>query len=241
MTKRLLTCISTLACGLVSMACEVTSSADLKTSGIDAEMTVTANDAQSSELEVILLPGGDDDPFNRVELNGGDALYGEAAGERKKLSGGTLGVYRATFGTAAADTRFVISLERALDEEEDAPNSVGSLPAPFTLGALAKTAYSRAEDLVVEWSPSGLGDPMSLEISGNCVSSASGRLTIANDSGSFTVPANQLQATSSDGMGTCEATLTVKRLRHGDADEALNQESSLTLQHVRTTTFSSTP
>jgi hypothetical protein len=238
---RLLISLCVLGSALASAGCEVTSSADMKTSGIDAEITVTANDGSKSKVEAILLPGGDDDPFNRIELNGGDALFGEADGERKELTGGTLGVYNADFATAALDTEFVISLDRALDEDRDAPRSVGTLPSPFTLGPLPKTVFSRGEDLVVEWAPSGFSDPMSIEIDGNCIASGSGRLSIASDTGSFTIPANQLEPFDSTKMDTCQATLTIKRLRHGSADDALNQESSVTLTQVRTTSFSSTP
>ena len=82
---------------------------------------------------------------------------------------------------------------------------------------------------------------MSIEIDGNCIASGSGRLSIASDTGSFTIPANQLEPFDSTKMDTCQATVTIKRLRHGSADDALNQESSVTLTQVRTTSFSSTP
>ena len=222
-------------------ACETTSSADLKTSGIDAEILASASSGDSTTVTAYLYPGGDDDPFNRVELNNGDALYAEVNGMRSKMSERGSGTYETSFATAAADTLFTVSLERALEEDKDAPNSTATLPAPFDIGALTKTTFSRAEDLVVTWSPSGSGDNMDIEVDGDCISSPTGNFTVSGDPGTFTIAANELESFDSQNPESCAATITVRRMRAGSADAALNQESSFNAQQIRNIGYTSDP
>jgi len=213
----------------------------LKTSGIDAEILASAASGDATTVTAFLYPGGDDDPFNRVELNGGDALYCEVNGTRSKMAEKGTGSYEVSFPTAALDTLFTVSLERALDEDKDALNSTATLPEPFTIGALAKTTFSRGEDLVVTWDPSGSGDNMDIEIDGDCISSPSGNFAVSGDPGTFTISANELESFNSDLPESCAATITVRRMRAGSADPALNQESSFNAQQIRNMGFTSDP
>ena len=115
---------------------------------------------------------------------------------------------RVGLGTAAVDTLFTVSLERALDEDKDAPSSTATLPAPFDIGPLSKTTFSRGEDLVVTWEPSGMSDNMDIEVDGDCISSPSGNFTVSGDPGTFTIAANELESFDSDMPESCSATVT---------------------------------
>ncbi len=221
--------------------CEATDSQDLKTSGIDAEIMVSAQSADGSRVQVALMPGGDDDPFNRVELTGGDELFATAEGQRQKMSHSGAGSYVSDFAVAAAESRFVISLQRAATDDPDAFDNTGYLPAPFAIEALRQAEYSRAAELTINWSGSGESDDLTLELDGDCLSASSGQLQIENDSGSFTIPAGTLLALDGKEAESCDATLTMRRQRRGSTDRALNEESSFSLEQVRQTRFVSAP
>ncbi|HEY3235681.1 MAG TPA: hypothetical protein VGJ84_13270, partial [Polyangiaceae bacterium] len=218
------------------MACQTTNSSDLKTSGIDAEMSVTATSQTASKVEVTMYPGGDNDPFNTVKLSGGDQLFATAGGVKKQLVGGP--TYSNTFEVGAKDAEFVVSLDRTSDT--DAPNSKGTLPAPFDLGALSKTSFLRTEPVTITWSPSGTADTMYMVVQGDCIMGGTS-ISITGDPGTATLPANKLQPVDSQMPGTCTAKVTLKRGRPGVADPALVRDSSMTLYQLREQSFTTTP
>jgi len=147
------------------------------------------------------------------------------------------GEYEAEFGTGAADTEFLVSLER--DADTPAPASRGTLPAPFEISAPASGAdASRAEDLVVTWDAGG-SDDVQMEINGDCIFLET--IDVPGDSGSYTISADTLKATDSKMPGTCDVTVKLTRSRSGSADPAFDAESWVHLQQVRTTSFTSKP
>jgi hypothetical protein len=222
-------------------ACETTGSSDLKTSGIDIEALASASSATKTTVTATLMPGGDDDPFNKVKLQNGDTLYCEADGEKHKMSEKSTGTYETTFAIADEDTLFTISLERDSDEDKDAPDSNVTLPAPFEIDDLEKDTYSRAEDLTVTWAPDASTDSMSIEVDGDCILGSSARFNVDPDEGTFTIGANEIEPFDSKKEESCSATLTIKRMRSGSADPALNEESSFNAEQVRKVTFTSDP
>src|SRR5262245_26143711 len=108
-----------LAGACLLLGCETTSSKDLRTSGIYAEVYVSATSPSASTVKVKLFPGGDGDPFNVVVLQGGDALFAEAGGQRKPLTG-QRGDYQTSFALGAAETQFRAILDRARADDTDA-------------------------------------------------------------------------------------------------------------------------
>ncbi len=231
--------VATLLSCLTLMGCESTESQDLETKGIDAEITVSAKSGDNTRVQVALLPGGDDDMFNRVVLSDGDALYATAEGHRQQMNHSGAGIYVTDFAITAAESRFVISLERAAADDPDAFDNTGYLPAPFAIEPLDQE--SRASDLTIRWSGSGESDDLLLEVAGGCIAATTGALEVPEDSGSFTIPAGTLLATSSKEGESCDATLTMRRVRAGSTDQALNGESSYSLEQVRTIEFVSMP
>lgn len=181
-----------------------------------------------------MSPGAGPDPLNTVKLDGGDVLYAEAGGQRKQLGAGTLD-YETTFGTGAADTPFRVILDRARANQIDAADSVGTLPAPFTLRDLGGASISQAEDAVLTWSPAGEPDRMRLDIQGSCVEDRI--LSLDADTGTFTLSSATLMPETIH--SACLVTLTLHRLRAGVVDPNLNPGSAFRLEQVRTTTFNS--
>src|SRR5262245_33022060 len=121
-------CAATAATMLVLGCKESTSSQFIKTGGIAAFMSVTANNPDTSEVRVELDVGGSNG--TAVILDSGDKLTATANGETDDLASISSGVYEGTLKTAQG-VEFAISLDRT--EEEDALNNRATLPNPFSL------------------------------------------------------------------------------------------------------------
>jgi hypothetical protein len=226
-----------LAATSVGCAKETIDSTNIKTAGIAALIDVTANSASASLVHVDLKTGGaQSNTF--VILSSGDRLLASADGQQKTMEAVEEGEYEAEFGTGAADTEFLVSLER--DADTPAPASRGTLPAPFEISAPASGAdASRAEDLVVTWDAGDGSDDVALELNGDCIFLET--IDVPGDSGSYTIAAGTLKPTNSDKPESCDVTLQITRSRSGSADPAFDGESWVHLRQVRAGSFTSTP
>src|SRR5262245_21418092 len=127
---------------LMALACtESVESTDIRTSGIYPEIEVVSTNGTSSKVTVWLKVGGDDSN-TYLELEGDDTLEATVDGETKTLDGSG-DSYSATFNTAEEGAEFTIAFLRG-DEDDSAPESVVTMPAPFDM-ALGATAASRAD------------------------------------------------------------------------------------------------
>jgi hypothetical protein len=179
-----------------------------------------------------MSPGNAVDPIDVVTLAGGDALFAEAGGLRKQLGAGNLD-YKTNFLTGAAETPFRVVFDRGRPEQVNAPDSTGTLPAPFDLSGLGGVEISQAQNVVLTWSPSGTSDRMLLDIKGSCVEDQT--ITIDGDPGSFTLSSATLDPELTP--SSCLVTLNLHRVRRGVVDSNLNSGSTFFLEQVRTTTF----
>jgi hypothetical protein len=214
---------------------ETLDSQNIKTAGISATIEATAPSETESTVHVTLKAGGDESN-TYIDLGGGDRIFATVGGERKEMSSVSSGEYEAESTKGAADTEFKISLERA--DGDNAPDSIGTLPAPFDLTAVSGTV-SRATDLEIAWSPAA-DDGMEIELDGTCIFNE--KIDVASNATSHTVPANSLDSTGpSDMPATCDLTVTVRRSRVGTADRALDAESSFLLEQVRSMKVTSSP
>jgi hypothetical protein len=219
---------------VLAAGCKTTSSTDLTTDGISADIRVSATSALASSVRVQMSPGDVVVPTDAVSLDGGDALYAEAGGQRKQMGAGNRD-YEITFGTGTADTPFRVILDRARPDQVDAPNSLGTLPAPFTLVDFGGASISQDQDAVLTWSPSGTADRMILQIAGSCVEDRA--ISLDGDPGRLAISGTTLQPELTP--SSCLVTLTLHRERTGVVDTNLNAGSSFVLEQIRTTTFTS--
>lgn len=236
--KRIITSVALVAAIGALSGCskeETVSSENIKTKGIAALIEVKAENENSSQVRVELLVGGDESNTH-VILDNGDKLTVAANGETKTLSAESEGIYTATIGTGAADTEFVIGLERP--DDTPAPNSTGKLPAPFTLAAIDNK--SRATDAVdITWDPSG-SDSIVIDVLGDCIKEHKDIKT--SDTGSYTIAAGDLvSGFDSDKDKTCDVTVRVWRERGGSPDGAYDGESTMVMRQVRSTKFQAAP
>jgi hypothetical protein len=217
-----------------------TSSTNIRTPGIAMGIVVTAESADESTVRTSVQVGDLGVTATYVDLEGGDRLLASIdGGEEKAMQVESQGVYQTSFPTGAADTSFRVNLDRS--EDDDAPNSVGPLPAPFDLTSLEGNTFSRANDAIeVTWDPGGSNDDMHVDWTGtSCI--FSGGADIPGDTGTYTIEAATLDSTNDDAPETCDVTVTVTRTRHGDPDSILDPDSDFRLDQVRTTQFTSAP
>lgn len=222
-----------LAAALAGGCTTTTSSTNLPTDGISAAILVSATSAGSSTVKVQMSPGNGVDPLDVVQLAGGDVLYAETGGQRRQMAAGH-NDYESTFLIGAAETQFQVSLDRARPDQTDAPDSVGTLPAPFDISPVSIVDMSRGQPAVITWSPSGTADKMVLEVTGSCVEDTA--FQIDGDPGTY--------AFSLDGETlhpTCSVTMTLSRSRTGVVDANFSAGSNFLLEQSRTAHFLSSP
>ena len=165
-----------LICGVLCLspliACESVSSSDVLTSGMYANLEVSADGSGVSRASAILRVGGASSNVY-VDLVDGDALTVDQGGELVELEKSSVGEYReynANFDMDAEDTEFDFAFVR--DVDDGAPSSVIALPAKFEItGPEVDTTVSRAEELTFTWDGGG-DDLMRYSIDGDCVLSA---------------------------------------------------------------------
>lgn len=219
---------------------ETTSSANIRTPGISMVLEVVARSASASTVSATLQVGGPNGTY--VILDAPDELYAEADGDRKQMKAVEDGVYEAKFSVADEGTEFVVGLDR--EEEDDATDNRGLLPAPFDITSTFPDALSRADDeITVTWEPSDQDGDMKLEIEdevGGCIAFDE-RQNIGGDPGMYVVEKGTLESQDTDKPETCDATLTLSRSRKGSTDSVLDSESTFVLMQVRSDVFASAP
>lgn len=229
---------SSLCFGLLLLnACtvETVDSKNVRTGGISATITANATTDAATTVTASLRVGG---PSSNtvVDLSGGDKIFAAAGDKRLEMVAEGSGIYQVDFNTAAADTEFVVDLQREVDD--DAPKSSGTLPAPFSF-QVPTMSTSRAQAIEITWSPSGTNDDMSLEISGTCIFQRT--IDIAGDTGSHTIEPGTLASVDPNKPETCDLNVEMKRTRKGTPDLAFDPQSSFTLTQTRTAKFTSAP
>lgn len=222
---------------LSASACtENVDSTDVKTSGVYAEMSVLAQGNGSSEVSAGLKVGGSNSN-TYLEMKGPDSLSATVGTSTKTLSKSG-NFYKTTFPVDAADTSFVVAFNRGPDDES-APNSTVTLPAPFTIAGIATGAsISRAAGFTATWQAETPADPMRWTLDGDCMFSANKSIS---DTGTVTIVAADFSMHSGEEQTTCAATFCVDRTRTGTIDSAFGEGGSIDSSQHRCVAFSSTP
>jgi len=214
---------------------ESVESTDIRTTGIYPEIVVTATGNGTSVVEVQLKTGGPNSN-TYLELRGEDTLETTVGEETKTLDGTSSDTYRASFDVDAEDTEFVIAFLRG-DEDENAPASRVTMPAPFELAVEVTEASRTADDIEFTWDPPASGN-VTWEADGDCIF---GEEDDTPDDGAATIAAGTLEALSSKQDETCTVDLQLTRSRRGTIDPAFTEGGRIVARHVRRDSFSSTP
>jgi hypothetical protein len=225
-----------LGLALAAFGCsESVESTDVRTTGIYPEIDVVATGSGSSRVTVRLKVGGrNSNTF--LDLTGGDTLEATVDGDTKTLDETSDETYSATFPIDAEGTEFVIAFLRD-EEDESAPESTVSMPAPFDLSVDPREASRAADDVELSWDPPGSGD-LEFSMSGDCIKSETDDIP---DSGSFTITADSVETFESDKDESCTVDVELERSRRGSIDPEFTEGGSIVARHVRGGSFTSTP
>lgn len=236
---------------LATAACERVESSDVRTSGIYADMTVTAVGDGTSRVSAALRVGGSLSN-TYLDLVDGDELMAIQGEDEARMSERSIPLgpvhYEATFDVDTENTPFRVSFAREPHDETEkecrggsAPNSFATLPAPFTIDAPAEDrAFSRADDdIEITWSPNGRRDAMSWRASGSCIEGDSG--DIDTDNGRFVISRGKLRLRREADDNSCDVTITITRSRPGQIDPAYGEGGRFVARQVRSVEVRSDP
>jgi hypothetical protein len=224
---------------LALCACASVDSADVRTSGMYASFTATTDGTASVADAVLRVGGASSNTF--VSLSEGDELSVTVDGTTTVLEETRLGdysVYSAAIAAFAEDTVFDFAFTRATDDS--APSSPTSLPAPFALSApVEDQVWSRAEDLVVSWEPSGEQDTMLVELTSDCTWPWTD--TLDGDPGTVTIPADEVEVIDGHEDLSCAGAVRFARRRAGTLDAAFGEGGSVYGIQARTVDLRADP
>lgn len=235
--------------GLMSAGCkdETVESEDIRTSGIWASFEVLATGNGESSVKSQLRVGGDSGTI--VILTGQDKLVCSAGDTNKTLSKSG-DYYKGTLAVDAGGTQFKFAFNRG-DADEAAPNSVVTLPEPFTVtGVTDGQQVSRAGSLILTWEASTTPvDATTWTLSGDCLFDTHGNvqtdgtLTLQGEDFDATLSAEEGAKTGDAEKANCTAKLCLERMRKGTLDPAFAEEEGGKISAVqrRCVQFVSTP
>lgn len=220
----------TIGCGAT------TSSKNIRTAGIVALVDVTSERGDEATVKTELVVGGAGSNTSLI-LDGGDRLFAARGDERKAMRSVGGDEYEARFAEGGRD--FVVSLER--DGDDGAPNTHGTLPAPFEITSdFDATPISRSESAIeLTWAPSGEQAEVTIEVDADCLHSF--KVDLGGDPGSHRIQAGELTAWKSKKDQPCNAVVRITRTTLGSGDPALDGDTIMRLRQVRETTFVSGP
>jgi hypothetical protein len=238
---RTMTRIALLSALAFLSACSTASSTDLKTSGLYASITGTGDGSGKTTVSTTLQLGQLSTTF--VELGGSDVLSASSSATDavtlKKFSLLGLVSYSGSLTGDEEGKTITVALTRG-KEDTSAPNSVLTLPAKFEItGPVAATTFVRGKDaIVVAWDNSGKSDPMTVELSGECIEGVN---KTASDNGTLIIAAADIKASKDNETKTCDVQIVVKRSRKGTLDPAYGKGGSTAGIQLRSLSVNSAP
>jgi len=219
-------------------ACQSVDSADVKTSGLYADLWTVSDGDGTSYTETSLRVGGvTSNTF--VTLSDGDELTTILDGASEIMTEQNIGEiysYRASFDSAEPDIDYVVAFDR--QEDDGAPSSIMSLPQPFELNAL-ESEYSRDDDdIVLSWD-NQQSEIMKIWVEGSCI--VNQYMNNQTDAGIHTIKSDSLEPADPEANANCEIEITLWRSRPGDVDSAYGEGGAAWGYQRRKVTTLSTP
>ena len=230
--------LATLA--LLGVGCESIESTDVSTDAIYADLVATSDGSSTHTTATMRLGGATSNTF--VNLEGDDILSVTAGGETQEMQEGYVGdiyIYDADFDLYEADTEFVFSLDRSVDD--GAPDSRCSLPEPLDVTApLGGETFSRElDDLTITWTPSGEQDQIRVIVQGECMWDEV--VDVEGDPGTLVITAGTILSLDEDNPAACDASVIVQRRRVGTLDPGYGEGGSIFGVQSREVAFRTDP
>jgi len=176
-----------------------------------------------------------------VTLSDGDAVSASSGSNSvplAELDVGELISYVGGLPIIEQDTPFVFTLTRTVDD--GAPDSEVTLPPPFELGPVSPAqSYSFGTNtLSLSWSGNTADDPMSLDISGDCIEEYTEVLD--PDPGHIEIAPGTFVGVNGRSGASCSLTATLTRTREGTLDAGF-AGGSVDARQQRSASFGAAP
>jgi len=227
-------------------ACSSTSSDNVATEGVHADIDVFANGSGRTSVDVE-LEVGDGIGATSLELVAGDQLMVMANGIQKTMieDASIIGRFRyeASFDFDDAGTIFTVSFFR--DEGINAPNSNVTLPEGFIVQSPQNSdVFSQDQDVPIQWTPSGTTITPDIDVSLSCSTTsgipftASESVTLSSDTGVASLPvASVIPFGTLDTSRLCDGEVRFSRWRRGNLDPNYGEGGSITAEHIERAQF----
>ena len=228
---------------LIAMTgCSSTDSENVKSGGIYASITVEADGGGDTKIWTTLQVGNGLLATD-LELSPTDHLLAYANGITKimEYDGFPLFVtYQTAFPFDDEDTEYRIELNRSKDIS--APNSVVTMPPPFSITSPAGLSYTKDATVTVNWEPAYSLDRMLINYSVNCIGSDGEKhpafYTVgATDNGQRDIVVSEILSNASpkftDSSKGCSLEITVTRQRKGTIDPNYGEGGEISASQTR--------
>jgi hypothetical protein len=227
-------------------ACSSTSSDNVATEGINADIDVFANGSGRTSVDVE-LEVGDGLGATSLELAGGDRLTVTANGIQKPMTEDVSIIgrfrYEASFDFDDAGTMFTVAFSR--DSGVNAPDSNVTLPEGFVVQSPQNNdTFSQAQDIPIQWTPSGTTITPDIDVSLSCTTTsgipftASRNVTLSSDTGVASLPvASVIPIGTLDTTRLCDGEVHFSRWRRGNLDPNYGEGGDITAEHIERAQF----
>jgi len=230
-----------------SGACGSTTSDNVTTEGVHADIDVFANGSGRTFVDAELEAGSGGLGRTSLQLSRGDKLTVTANGIQKSMAEDRSVVgrfrYAATFDFDDAGTLFTVSFIR--DDAENAPNSNVTLPDGFTVTLpLNNDVFSQAEDIPIAWTPSATLIVPSIKVSLSCRTTSgiiftdTDTVTLSDDTGVANFPvAAVIPIGTLDTTRLCDGEIHFSRWRRGNLDPNYGEGGDITAEQIERAQF----
>lgn len=239
--------IVTLVCIAALCGCSSTSSENVTTQGIAADIDIIADGSGRTVVVAELEVGSGGIGRTGLELGPGDTLSVTANGIQKTMTESSSIVgqfsYSASYDFDDADTVFTVAFSRA--NGVSAPNSNVALPSGFViLSPTGNDVFGMNDDVPIVWSPSGTGIVPTINVTLSCIQtnglkiSTIEAVSLSFDSGNASLPVAAIVPIGTlDTSRLCEGTVYLQRWRRGNLDPNYGEGGQIAAQHSEQSQF----
>jgi len=227
--------------------CSSTTSDNVATEGINADIDVFANGSGRTVVDAELEVGGDGILATSLQLAAGDSLTVTANGIQKPMTEDASIIgrfrYQATFDLDDAGTMFTVAFSR--NSGINAPNSNVTLPEGFIVQSpVSNDVFTEADDIPIQWTPSGMSIVPDIDVSLSCTTMSgivftdTDGVTISGDTGVASLPVGAVIPIGNlDTSRLCEGEVHFSRWRRGNLDPNYGEGGDITAEHIKRAKF----
>lgn len=234
-------------CLILICGCTSTSTENVTTQGISADIDIYADGAGRTFVDVSLEVGSGGIGGTSLRLGPNDTLTARANGIQQNLleDSSIFGEYRyfTTFNFDDANTVFTVALNRS--NGISAPNSNVALPAGFIVTSPSSSdVFSTGGSIPIVWGPSGTSIVPSVFVTLTCTLTSGlpiigvETVILGGDTGITSVPVASIMPIGTlDTSRLCDGTVELSRWRSGNLDPNYGEGGQIDAEHAKVTQF----